>query len=126
MILKYKHIGAWLFEDYIDKIQVQKYDASDLAAVFNRGVERGDHPDVDQGMSVEDKLAMKQFMQSSSLFGIADKLTYLIDRELATEYAPVTAIAIKKIDDPTWSNTLILNDSCYLLNDDGRTIERLN
>lgn len=138
MIIKYRNgiDGIWGFIDGAVEAATKDFDGAELIRLYE--LELGDKPDIcgyAEGVKLDDNVR-----KSNIIFSVAwDNLDEIMDdvrshcenhvliTETYTEHMPVHAILIRLEGRKEWDSILLItNQPVYLLNNEGKTIERLS
>lgn len=136
MVVKYLDNGVWGYIDHIRQAANRSYDAEECIKGYNATLKEGD---IDYASVVNGVELLPNIVASNKIFMyIADSFEDLDGMCLSTKnlvnitdaeserQLPVYAVLLH-IEDCKEYDALILvtNQRCYLMNDEGKTIERL-
>lgn len=131
MIVKYLSNDVWGYIDHIRQAATREHDASELIQRYNDEVKRNLREDI-ASKGVKDseiETSNKLFLMASEL---AKKITqkpntHMVNLIKGKKHLPLYAILLYLEDTKEYDvMVLITNQKCYLMNDEGKTIERLS
>jgi hypothetical protein len=131
MIVKYKSDDVWGYIDHVRQVATRDYDGASLISQYNDEVSKHIREDIasegaqDSGVEKSNKM----FLMTSELIGemTEDLNAHVVNLVYGNEYLPLYAILLYLEDTKEYdAMVLITNQKCYLMNDEGKTIERLS
>ncbi len=135
MIVKYLKGDVWGFIDNVRQIATKNVDTEDSIRQYNEEVEKGEREDIASFMNgekstVEVSMSNKVFLMATEndledIIGDVHREN-LLDPLLTSKNYPAKTILLYLNDHKEHHNVvLITNQTTYLMNDKGQTIERL-
>jgi hypothetical protein len=125
MIIKFKRYENWIYQDNIFQVTKQVLDIEEMIALYDKSILDGrrDKDFLGDCNSASELAVHKVFYGAQDKVGPIYSTTFLLDKE---QLNLSTTVAIFLIyNDQTRNEILITNQPVYLLNDEGKTIERL-
>lgn len=137
MIVKYLSDNVWGYIDHVRQVATRELDPNELVNRYNEEIKdnaREDSASVMNGKRLDDEIAMSNklfLMAMEELVDLTDGLDAhaenLIEVKLGAMMMPLWAVLLYIEDCKDYDAVvLITNQKCYLMNDEGKTIERLS
>jgi len=132
MIVKYKKDGVWGYIDNIRKVEQKDIDIYELEKIFDKEPNEKEPPECYMnGEKLDDKICLvnKAFtiavreLPEEGYFRHAENLLNVDNLDMPTQ---IIVMHIEERQREYEEIVLVTNESAYLLNDKGQTIERLN
>jgi hypothetical protein len=132
MIVKYLKEGVWGYIDNIRQAASEDIEPLELAAQYNKEVKEGDREDlasvgVDVTCIKESNKAFLLATENLDIGGINSHSENLLEPQRVMDNYPAKIIILYVEDHREYDSiVLVTNETVYLMNDKGQTIERLN
>lgn len=137
MIVKYLNEGVWGYIDNVRQIATRDIDTEHLIQAYNLEVENQERPDdasYMNGVKLADDIAMSNkayLIASEECFKLNEIIgdyyqKNMLSPELVFKNLPAKVVLLYLNDHKEYDSiVLITNQTTYLMNDQGKTIERL-
>lgn len=130
MIVKYLSNDVWGYIDHVRQVASREYVGESLVERYNEEVSCRSRKDIasdgafDSGVEISNKLFI---MVSERISDMVEELNaHIVNLAEGNEKIPLYAILLYLEDTKEYdAMVLITNQKCYLMNDEGKTIERL-
>ncbi|HWT74305.1 MAG TPA: hypothetical protein VN258_06260 [Mobilitalea sp.] len=133
MIVKYKSDDVWGYIDHVRQVATREYDGNELIREYEVEVNKEEREDIasvyDGDKRVVDGVATSNkvfLMISEKIEDLTTELNAHAVNLIKPNFNPAYAILLYLEDTKDYdAMVLITNQKCYLMNDEGKTIERL-